>query len=758
MILSCFVGLSFSETGYDLWLRYVPVSNGAQYQSSIKQVVFEGTSETMDAAKEELLAGLKGLLGQEIPSETSVTSNAIVVGTPSNSSIINELELDLENNNEAYKIVSTTYDGKSIIAVASSGDLGALYGTFHLLRLIQTGEPLSGLDISEKPKIKRRLLNHWDNDDGSIERGYAGKSLWKWSDLPNKIDSRYKDYARACASVGINGTVLNNVNCNIGNNKNMLTTNYLPKIKALADIFRPYGIRVYISAHFGAPQVLGGQETADPTNATVKQWWKNKCDEIYKSIPDFGGFLVKANSEGQPGPKTYGKTHADGANCLADALAPHGGVVIWRAFIYDDNIDSDRMKRAYKEFKALDKDFRSNVIIQAKNGPFDFQPREPVHPLFNGLDYTPVGCELQITKEYLGQNTHLVYLAPMWKEILDFDTYRDGAGSTVGKYLESNDSMSLIAGVANTGSDQNWCGHHFDQANWYAYGRLAWDYTLTSSKISKEWTKMTWSSNETTVATIRKMLAGSHEACVNYTGALGLGGIFAYNHHYGPDPGYNSDPSHPDWNSVYWHKADSKGLGYDRTTSGSDLVSQYFTENKNLYNSISTCPEELLCWFHHVPWNHELSTKRIFWDELCFRFYDGAYYVSVMDTVQWPSVKSDIDAQRFGDVQKKLDAHLVNANKWRDDCINYFKKFSNMAVPPYEPPTSIKLKNQITVKNNNLSPIQVFNLQGKLISTITPKKDIRLADHKKMISNRLNQGIYIIRQKGTKPLKIITGQ
>jgi len=748
---------SFGENGYDLWLRYVSVetSHLSQYQSAATEIVFEGTSETMEAAKNELLAGLEGLLGQAVPDQSAVTSNgAIVAGTPENSPIINGLQLDLDADPESYKIVSTTYSGNSIIAIASSGETGVLYGTFHLLRLIQTGESISGLNINEKPKIKRRLLNHWDNEDRSVERGYAGKSLWKWSELPGKIDDRYKDYARTCASIGINGTVLNNVNCNIGNNKNMLTTSYLQKVKALADVFRPYGVKVYLSALFSAPQVLGGLGTADPTNSSVQQWWKNKCDEIYQLIPDFGGFLVKANSEGQPGPKTYGKTHAQGANCLADAIAPHGGVVIWRAFVYDNEVDADRMKRAYKEFKALDGDFRSNVIIQAKNGPFDFQPREPVHPLFNGLDHTYVGAELQITKEYLGQSIHLVYLAPMWKEILDFDTYRDGEGSTVAKYLES-DTLSMIAGVANTGSDMNWCGLHFNQANWYAFGRLAWDYTLSSNKIADEWTKMTWGWTTTIVSTIKKMLAGSHEACVNYTGALGLGGIFAYNHHYGPDPGFNGDPSHPDWNSVYWHKADNQGLGYDRTTSGSNFVSQYFSPNKEMYNNIETCPIEYLCWFHHVPWNYELETGKIFWDELCYRFYDGAYYVSIMDTVQWPSLQSNIDGQRYSEVKAKLDQHLIDAKEWRDVCINYFKQFSNMPVPAYEPPTAVSFRP--VKKSKNLNPIHVFDLQGKLISVISPKKDMHLAGHKKMISSRLNQGIYIIRQKGTKPMKIVTG-
>lgn len=752
---------TFAESGYDLWLRYVKISDAlllTQYKAAATQIVIQGTSATMVAAESELTKGLTGLLGQVIPNQTSVTQNgAIVIGTPSNSTIINALGLTLDANPEAYKIISTSSGGFSITAVASSGDIGALYGTFHLLRLIQTGEPLSGLDINEKPKIKRRLLNHWDNIDGSVERGYAGKSLWNWSTLPGKIDKRYIDYARACASIGINGTVLNNVNTNIGNNVTMLNATNLSKVKALADVFRAYGVKVYLSANFAAPQKIGNVTTADPLNASVISWWAGKCDEIYNLIPDFGGFLVKANSEGQPGPKTYNRTHAEGANCLADAIAPHGGVVIWRAFVYDDAVDSDRMKRAYKEFKPLDGKFRSNVIVQAKNGPFDFQPREPVHPLFGGLTSTHIGGEFQITKEYLGQNTHLVYLGSYWKEILEFDTYAKGQGSTVGKVLDGsvyNDTVTCLAGVANTGTDSNWCGHHFDQANWYAFGRLAWNHTLTSDKMADEWTKMTWGSDVKIVSTIKQMLAGSREACVNYMDPLGLGGIFKYNHHYGPDPGYNGDPTHPDWNSVYWHKADNVGVGYNRTTSGSDFVSQYFPENKSKYNDMSTCPVEYLCWFFHVPWGEMLKTGRTFWNELCYRYYDGVHYVGIMDSTQWPSLSTYIDSKRFSDVQKKLDTHYAHAVEWRDVCTKYFANFSKMPIPSYEP-TGI-IRHQTNIVKNSLQPMYVYDLQGRLITMLIPNSENRFFNHNK-ISRMVNQGIYIIKQDGYKPLKIMTG-
>ncbi len=721
------LGPACAEDGYDLWLRYVRVPDAsllAQYRSAAAQIVVQGGSATMQAADSELVRGLSGLLGQTVPSQTSVTADgAVVVGTPANSSVIKALGLTLDANEDAYRIVSTTYGGHAIIVVAAFGEIGALYGSFHLLRLIQTGQSLTGLSLSEKPKIKRRMLDHWDNLDGSIERGYAGNSLWNWNALPGTLDLRHTDYARACASIGINGSVLNNVNADA----NILSSTYLAKVKALADVFRPYGIQVYLSANFAAPQLIGGLGTADPLDASVIAWWAQKCDEIYNLIPDFGGFLVKANSEGQPGPQTYNRTHADGANCLADALAPHGGVVLWRTFVYADSIDPDRLKRAYKEFKPLDGKFRANVILQVKNGPFDFQPREPVHPLFGAMTATHSGGEFEITKEYLGQAIQLVYLGPYWKEVLDFDTYATGPGSTVGKILDGSvygDTMSALAGVANTGSDRDWCGSDFNQANWYAFGRLAWDHDLSSDSIAEEWTKMTWGWNATLVATIRKMLAGSREACVNYMDPLGLGGIFNPSAHYGPAPGYDGSTSHADWNSVYWHRADAAGLGYDRTTGGSNFVSQYFPENKNEFNSLQTCPNEYLCWFFHMPWGQKLSTGRTFWNELCYRYFDGLHYVGVMDSVQWPSLGSYVDAQRFAAVQQKLDVHYADARAWRDTCTRYFAGFSNLPIPPYEPATSISLEFPITPQRNP-QPLYIFTLQGKLIATLPPGSGAR---------------------------------
>ena len=619
-----------------------------------------------------------------------------------------------------------------------------------MLRLMQTAQSLTSLNITEAPLVKRRLLNHWDNLTGIPERGYAGNTLWIWSSLPATIGQRYKDYARACASIGINGAVLNNVNAD----KTFLTAAYLPKIKALADVFRPYGIKVYLSANFAAPNTIGGQSTADPLNANVIAWWKRKADTIYAAIPDFGGYLVKANSEGQPGPKTYGRTHADGANCLADAMAPYGGIVIWRAFVYDDAIDADRMKRAYKEFKPLDGQFHSNVVIQAKNGPFDFQPREPIHPLFGGLLTTHIGSEFQITKEYLGQAKQLVYLGPYWKEVLDFDTYAKGAGSTVSKVLDGSlygDTLTLMSGVANTGTDSNWCGHQFNQANWYAFGRLAWNHDLSSDTIADEWTKMTWGWNSTVVTMIKKMLKGSREACVNYMDPLGLGGIFSSNAHYGPEPSYNGSTAHADWNSVYWHRADTIGVGYNRTSSGgSDFVDQYFAHNKSIYDTISTCPLEYLCWFHHVPWSRPLSTGRTFWNELCFRYYDGVQYVTNMKS-QWASLSGQIDAARFSQVTLKLDTNEKDAKIWRDTCVKYFQKFSKLTIPPYTSANAYSVK-RLPPASGGSGIVRIYSVQGKLVKTINTKFGSAA-----LRGVSIARGVYIVKRDGYVPYRIMTG-
>ncbi|MEW5720733.1 MAG: alpha-glucuronidase, partial [Chloroflexota bacterium] len=528
--------------------------------------------------------------------------------------------------------------------------------------------------ISSRPRIRRRILAHWDNLDGSIERGYAGRSLWNWDALPKQIDARYHDYARACASIGINGACLNNVNAN----SKSLTTEYLEKSAALADLFRPYGIRVYLSLPFAAPIRLGGLATNDPRDPAVAAWWKQKIDEIYRLIPDFGGFQVKANSEGQPGPQDYGATHADGANMLADALAPRGGSVLWRAFVYDTNVDADRAKCAYKEFVPLDGKFARNVFIQVKNGPIDFQPREPFHPLFGALKQTPLALELQITQEYLGQATHLVYLGGMWKEILDSDTCAHGAGTTVAKIVGAP-TDSCVIGVANTGADRNWCGHHFAQANWYAFGRLAWDCALSAETIADEWIRLTWSNDARVVDALKTIMRGSWEACVNYMTPLGLHHLMREHHHYGPDPGFNKAPR-PDWNNLYFHRADANGLGFDRGRRGSDAVSQYHSPLREQFDGVNTCPEKFLLWFHHVPWDHRLQSGRTLWEELQHRYAAGVAFVEETRGI-WQSLQASIDPARHAHVSARLDQQLENAREWRAVCLDYFGRFVNQEKP-----------------------------------------------------------------------------
>ena len=541
----------------------------------------------------------------------------------------------------------------------------------------QTGADLTTLDIEELPSYDIRILNHWDNLERTIERGYAGYSLWKWDELPNTLSPRYKEYARANASIGINGTVLNNVNAS----PNILKKDYLEKVKALADIFRPYGLKVYLSVNFSSPKVLEGLSDSDPLNPEVQKWWKAKAKEIYSLIPDFGGFLVKANSEGQPGPQDYGRTHADGANMLADVLKPYKGIVMWRAFVYDPSME-DRAKQAYQEFVPLDGQFRDNVIIQIKNGPIDFQPREPFNPLFGALRKTPAMVEFQITQEYLGFSNHLAYLATMFKETLDSDTYSDGKGSTVAKITDGTlrpAKTTAISAVANIGEDTNWCGHHFAQANWYAFGRLAWNHQLSSNQIANEWIRMTFSKNNEFVEPVKNMMLSSRETIVDYMMPLGLHHIFAEDHHYGPEP-WLSQAAREDWTSVYYHKADTIGLGFNRTTTGSDAVSHYFPPLNNIYNDISTCPENLLLWFHHVPWNYKMNDGKTMWDALCYKYDSGVQQVREYQKV-WDRMEQYVDSRRFEEVQSKLKIQARDAVWWRDACLLYFQTFSKKPIP-----------------------------------------------------------------------------
>jgi alpha-glucuronidase len=691
----CLAGAASADDGYELWLKYNKVEDPqklSQYQKAISSVVITGKTATSDATREELKKGLSGLLGQDVTFEKTVTKGGtLVVGTPGNCESIKKLDYTplLEKaGKEGYIIKTADVDGKKAIIIAANEDIGLLYGTFHLLRLLQTGQPIDNLDIISKPKIQYRLLNHWDNLDGVIERGYGGKSMWKWDELQND-NRRYIDYARANASIGINGAVLNNVNASA----KILKREYLERIARFAEVLRPYGIRVFLSANFSSPvgvgfrinknryNGIGDLNTSDPLDPNVRQWWKDKVKEIYTLLPDFGGFLVKANSEGMPGPQDYGRTHADGANMLAEALEPYNGVVMWRAFVYDEKVDPDRTKRAYIEFVPLDGKFKSNVFVQAKNGPLDFQPREPVQPLFGAMPRTPLMLELQITQEYLGHSTHLVYLAPMWKEYFEFDTYAKGKNSTLASVVDGtldNYTMTGIAGVANTGNDRNWCGHIFAQANWYAFGRLAWDHTLTAEQIADEWIRMTLTRDDKAVATIKSMMMGSWEHCVSYMTPLGLHHIMQADFHYGPGPDYNK-ANRADWNSTYYHRADANGLGFDRTTAGSNAVSQYYPPVRDMFNDINTCPEKYLLWFHRVGWDYKMKSGRTLWDELCYKYYSGTDYVDEM-LKTWGSLEKEIDPEIYAGVKAKLEKQKTDAGIWRDTCLNYFGNFSKKPV------------------------------------------------------------------------------
>jgi alpha-glucuronidase len=562
--------------------------------------------------------------------------------------------------------------------IAAKDEIGVLYGGFYFLRMLQTQQPVDRLYEKQSPRLGLRMLDHWDNLNGTVERGYAGQSLWNWSELPGVVDPRLRDYARANASIGINGSLLNNVNANA----QILTADYLQKVAAIAGVFRPYGVRVFLSARFSAPMELGGLKTADPLDPEVANWWKQKVDEIYRAIPDFGGFVVKANSEGQPGPRTYNRTHVDGANMLAAAMAPHRGVVIWRAFVYDMKAGYDRAGAAFDNLQPFDGKFAANVLLQVKNGPVDFQPREPFHPIFGGMPRTQLMPEFQITQEYLGQANHLVFLAPMWREVLEADTYAKGRGSTVTKVVDGSldrHTLTGIAGVANTGSARNWTGHDFLQANWYAFGRLAWNPNLSSSQIADEWLKMTFSPDPKALGALKKIMLESHEALVDYMTPLGLHHIMWGGHHYGPAPWWDSEPR-ADWNPVYFHRADQNGIGFDRTATGSNVVSQYHAPVRDRLASLATCPEKFLLWFHHVPWDYRTRSGRILWDELALHYQRGVDWVRSTRKL-WDDLSGSIDAERHAAIAKKLAIQERDAVWWRDSCLLYFQTFSKRPLP-----------------------------------------------------------------------------
>src|SRR5688572_7860730 len=685
-IFLAFSSAALAEDGYRLWLRYDKIDNSIllqQYRNHINSFVTDGSSPTLRVAKKELLTGLQGLLGKKISEATGIKNNSVILFTKSSSRMETKGVNYDKLGDEGFAIFSLKGNVKNVIAITANTDIGVLYGVFYFLRLVQTQHPISDLNITSSPKLKIRILNHWDNLNRTVERGYAGFSIWNWHTLPGYIDQRYIDYARANASVGINATVLTNVNANA----TILTQPWLEKVKALADVFRPYGIKVYLTARFSAPIEIGKLRTADPLDDSVQSWWKEKAKEIYSIIPDFGGFLVKANSEGQPGPQDYKRNHADGANMLADALAPFKGIVMWRSFVYNPG-SNDRLKQAYEEFQPLDGKFRKNVMVQVKNGPIDFQPREPFSPLFGATPQTPLMMEFQLTQEYLGQGTHLVYEVPMFKEVLRADTYAKGKGSTVEKVIDGSlydHDLNGIAGVSNIGNDINWCGHPFAQANWYALGRLSWDYDLSSEQIADEWIKQTFTNNKSAAVVIKNIMLHSHEALVNYMTPIGLTHIMYNGHHYGPMP-WGNTLHRPDWNPVYYHRADSTGIGFDRTEKGTNALTQYKPEVRTQFEDINKCPDEYLLWFHHASWDHPMKTGRTLWNELCYKYYTGVDSVRSFQQ-QWNRLEKYIDEARFTQVKQLLNIQVNDAIWWRNACLLYFQTFSKRPIPaPYEQP------------------------------------------------------------------------
>jgi alpha-glucuronidase len=679
------------DDGYRLWLRYDRIADAgllAEARAAFSTVVMPAPSAVLAAARDELSAGLRGFLDTPIHSIDQLqteTKGALIAGTLSSAPELARLGCDQvlsSLGSEGFSIRVAQRGAGRVVVLIGKDDRGVLYGGFHLLRHLQIGRPLAAIEVTAAPRAALRMLDHWDNLDGSIERGYAGASLWNWQELPGRLSPRIRDYARANASVGINAVVLNNVNADA----RILTAPYLAKVAALADAFRPWGIRVLLSARFSAPIELDGLPTADPQDERVAAWWRAKTDEIVWHIPDFGGFLVKANSEGQPGPQDYGRTHAEGANMLADALAPHHGLVIWRAFVYRAQPNQDRAKQAFAEFAPLDGAFRPNVLLQVKNGPIDFQPREPLHPLFGAMPHTPMVLELQITQEYLGFATHLAFLAPLFAEVLNADTHAKGPGSTVARVVDGSlfgHTTAGLAGVANVGNVRNWCGHPFAQANWYAFGRLAWNGTISARDVAEEWLRMTFSHDQRVVGPVLDMMLTSREAVVDYMTPLGLHHLMAKDHHFGPGPWV--DDGRPDWTSVYYHRADQAGIGFDRTASGSDAVALYARPLREQLADPRTCPENLLLWFHHLGWDHVMLSGRSLWDEICRHYTAGVAAVQAMRRT-WDAVADLTDKFRFEQVRALLEIQEREARWWRNACLLYFQTFARRPLPDGLPP------------------------------------------------------------------------
>jgi len=671
-----------ADDGYDLWLRYRPLDPGVRDRAAAQAaciVAPKAQTPVVVAALTELQRGLSGLLRRNVPLADRLCAGGIVLGTPGSQPLLDGFDLPLDKlGPEGFLLRSLPLGGVTVTVIAANSDAGLLYGAFALLHHLQAGASLDGLDVSEAPAIQQRLLDHWDNLNRTVERGYAGESIWDWWHLPDYVDPRYTDYARANASIGINGAVLNNVNAQ----PEVLTARYIRKAAAVADVLRPWGMRVYLAIRFSAPVDIGGLNTADPLDPAVQAWWAAKADEIYASIPDFGGFLVKANSEGQPGPQNYGRSHADGANLLAEALRPHGGVVMWRAFVYSQDNPEDRVKQAYDEFHPLDGAFADNVLVQVKNGPLDFQPREPFHPLFGAMPKTPLMMEFQITKEYLGFATHLVYLGTLWKEVLDTDTWARGEGSTVARVIDGSlygKRVTGIAGVANIGSDRDWTGSTFNQANWYAFGRLAWNPRLDSRAIAEEWLRMTFSNDVRFVEPAANLMMRSREAVVDYMTPLGLAHIMGSGHHYGPAP-WVSDIDRPEWNPYYYHRADATGIGLDRTRRGSNAVAQYAPPVGQRFEDLGQVPDTYLLWFHRLAWDYRMRSGQTLWQSLVAHYDHGVAEAEAMQSA-WEALSPWVDEERFAKTRQYLQVQVREAHWWRDACLAYFSHASGLPLP-----------------------------------------------------------------------------
>ncbi|MBX2858316.1 MAG: alpha-glucuronidase [Cellvibrionaceae bacterium] len=684
ILLAVAAQCSSAEDGYELWLRYPEASKN--YTKQLNKyfrnlVVNPQTNNPMRRASiEELQRGFAGILQKPLPLKNRLSRGSLLLAL---SSKLEDFALPAPENLEqlgeqGYLIQRLSVKGNTITLVTANTERGLLYGSFALLQQLQQQKPLAELNIRSVPSVDLRVLNHWDNLDRHTERGYAGQSIWDWWHLPDIIEPRYKDYARANASIGINGSVLNNVNASAQS----LTPRYIAKAAALADVFRPYGIKVYLSARFSAPIDVGGLPNSDPLNPAVRRWWREKSAEIYRAIPDFGGFLVKANSEGQPGPQDYNRSHADGANMLAEALAPHGGVVMWRAFVYSEHNAEDRAKQAYNEFMPLDGQFADNVLVQVKNGPIDFQPREPFHPLFGAMQKTPLMLELQITKEYLGFSTHLAYLGTLYEEVLQEDTHGQGAGSSVAKVADGSlyqHTLSGVAGVANTGMHRSWSGSIFDQSNWFAFGRMAWNVNAKARDIAGEWLRLSFTPASQFVEPARDIMLRSREAVVNYMTPLGLTHLMGTGHHYGPAP-WVAELARPEWNPTYYHRADKNGIGFDRGPKGSNAISQYAPILAQRYGDPNAVGKELLLWFHHLPYEHLMPSGKTLWQVLVAHYDQGVSEVEQFQA-DWQKLRSFVDPERFASISARLKIQAREARWWRDASLAYFKAVSGRELP-----------------------------------------------------------------------------